>query len=649
MKKILLAAIPVLCFFAADAQTIYVSVKGSDKGAGTANAPYRTIAYAARKAQGGDTVKIAPGVYREQIEFTRSGKKDSPITFAGTRGKNGEFLTIVESPGPVITDWAPAPEIGAGIWKTSLKKRPDLMLMDGRMIFFINQQTMDLPRWKKLPEEIQTDMFWSKFGPTCKRLPGLDILSTPKDIKANHRYIGERRELFWETVGNVGSGWTNGVLYLRFANGDTPEKHKITATYGEGFILQDVSHLVFKDLHLRGSRIQFNLKGRSSDNVIDSCLMKHGGVRVNIGNDVKNTTVKNSILTSGFIRSDLFGHRRPEDMRGGLLYEIFKYMIGVSHSDDAGIVHQGENATITDNIFLCGLVGIRAYSSGMTVKGNLIRGMSSVGISTGPAATGIFTENLVMNCGITLRIHDLRAKRAKREEYHFRNLYVQGRHSGYQVFIHCESHRWGPDMVNFDKDKKGKPVYKKNPPAPVDPGKIHIYQNTFWGGADLASGFSARIISSRFREPLPFFFVNNVIKGSPRMETKSQYLFNGNLLYTFDQKMREMPQSDPEIARRNRLIDLKETANLWNSGNVAGLPDMTLKAGSPALECGIDLSKPFTANGREFKAFPGFAPGYFKGKAPAAGAFQPGESQEKFFLMYKKSEKISQMLNASTK
>ena len=38
-------------------------------------------------------------------------------------------------------------------------------------------------------------------------------------------------------------------------------------------------------------------------------------------------------------------------MRGGLLYEIFKYMIGVSHSDDAGIVHQGENATITDNIF----------------------------------------------------------------------------------------------------------------------------------------------------------------------------------------------------------------------------------------------------------------------------------------------------------
>ena len=648
MKKMLLF-VSCLSAGALSAAVFHVSPSGSNKNQGTEAAPFGSIAFAASKAKPGDVVKIGPGLYREQITFTKSGKKNAPITFVGSRGKNGEFLSIVEAPGRVITDWKPAPEIGENIWKTSLSKRPDLMMMDGKMILFINRQTMALPRWKKLPKEIQTDMFWSKFGPTCQRLPGLDILSTPKDIKANHRYLGDRRELFWETVGNVGSGWTNGVLYLRFANEDTPEKHKITATYGEGFILKNVSHLVFKDLHLRGSRTQFSLKGKSSDNVIDSCLMMHGGMRVRIDDDVQNTTVRNSILTAGFIRGDLFGHRSPQDMRGGLLYEIFKYMIGVSLSDDVGIFHQGKNVIITNNIFMRGLLGIRAYSSGMFVKGNVIRNMSSVGISTGAAATGIFTENIIMNCGIPLRIHDLRGKRAKREEYHFRNLYVQGRHSGSQIYIHCESHRWGPDVVNFEKDKRGVLVYKKNPPAPVDPGKIHIYHNTFWGGSDLSSGFSARIISTRFREPLPFFFANNVMKGSPRMETKSQYLFNGNLLYTFDQKMREMDQRDPEIARRNRLIDLKETANLWNSGNVAGLPDMTLKAGSPALECGIDLSKTFAANGREFKAFPGLAPGYFKGKAPAAGAFQMGESQEKFFLMYKKSEKIFQMLNASTK
>ena len=643
MKKVLLF-VSALSVGALSAAVFHVSPSGNNKNPGTAAAPFATIAFAASKAQPGDTVKIGPGLYREQVTFTRSGKKGKPVTFAGTRGKKGEFLSIVEAPGQVITNWTPAPEIGESIWKTPLSKRPDLLLMDGKMILFINNLTMDLPRWKTLPREIQTDMFWSKFGPNCKRLPGLDILSTPKDIKANHRYMGDRRELFWETMGNVGSGWTKGVLYIRFANGGKPQNHKITATYGEGFTLKNVAHLVFKDLHLRGSRIQFSLKGKSSDNTIDSCLMMHGGVRVNIEENVQNTTVKNSILTAGFIRGDLFRHRSPQDMRGGLLYETFKYMIGVSLSDDAGIVHQGKNATITNNVFMRGLLGIRAYSSGMLVKGNVIRNMSSVGISTGAAATGTFTENLIMDCGIPLRIHDLRGKRAKREEYHFRNLYIQGKHSGSQVFIHCESHRWGPDMVNFEKDKKGKMVYKKNPPDPVDPGKIHIYHNTFWGGSDLGSGFSARIVSTRFREALPFFFANNVIKGSPRMESKGQYLFNGNLLYTFDQKMREMRQNDPVIAQRNKLIDLKETAKLWKSDKVKGLPEMSLSANSPALECGIDLSRPFTANGREFKAFPGFKPGYFKGKAPAAGAFQQGESQEKFTRMFLKSEEIGRML-----
>ena len=270
--------------------------------------------------------------------------------------------------------------------------------------------------------------------------------------------------------------------------------------------------------------------------------------------------------------------------------------------------------------------------------------MSSVGISTGAAAVGTFTENIVMNCGIPLRIHDLRGKRAKREEYHFRNLYIQARHSGTMIYIHCESHRWGPDMVNFEKDKKGKAVYKKNPPAPVDPGKIHIYHNTFWGGADLFSGFSARIISTRFRQALPVFFVNNVIKGSPRMESKGQVLFNGNLLYTFDQAMREMRQNDPVVAQRNKLIGLKETEKLWNTGKAGGLPELTLRADSPAVGCGIDLSRPFTATGKQFKAFPGFAPGYFKGRAPAAGAFQEGASQEKFNKMFLKSEKAAMML-----
>ena len=71
---------------------------------------------------------------------------------------------------------------------------------------------------------------------------------------------------------------------------------------------------------------------------------------------------------------------------------------------------------------------------------------------------------------------------------------------------------------------------------------------------------------------------------------------------------------------------------------------MTLAPNSPALEAGIDISRPFTVNGKSYPAFPGFAPGYFKGKAPAAGALQAGESMERFIVLHRRAEEAVKML-----
>ena len=84
---------------------IHVSKAGSDANAGSADAPLASIARAVELAQAGDVVKIGPGIYREQIAFTRSGTKEAPIVFEGTRGKDGEYLTIVESPGSSVSNW----------------------------------------------------------------------------------------------------------------------------------------------------------------------------------------------------------------------------------------------------------------------------------------------------------------------------------------------------------------------------------------------------------------------------------------------------------------------------------------------------------------------------------------------------------------
>ena len=622
----------------------YVSPSGNDKNPGSAKAPFATIGRAASLANPGDTVKIGPGLYREQLTFTRSGKKDSPVTFAGTRGEKGEFLTVIEPPGETLSRWSSAPEVGPEVWKTPLAKRPDLVLMDGFMIAYVNRCTMELPRWKTLPAELDEEMLWSKYGPKCGRLPGFDLLSLPAGIKQKHEYFGSRREPFWPVIGNVLSGWHKGVLYVRFADGGRPQEHRFTVSSGSGFTLKDVSHLRFRDLHMRGSRSQFRLTGNSSHNTIEKCLLMHGGNRVLIERPAEHTTVEGCILTAGFIRGDVFRLRKPDDMRGGMIYLVFKYITGISTSDDMGVNDMGNHTRIAACVFLQGLIGIEAFGTDEEVCGNVVREMASVGICTGARTTGKFHRNLVMDCGIPLRIHDVRHKRAKREEYHYGNLYVQAPRDGSQIWVHCTSHKYGDDVINFEP---GTGKYKAHPPNPVDAGKFYIYHNTFWGGSErdtFMTQLPVLYLSRRFRMAMPFIAVNNIFKDHGNWRQSQQELFAGNVLYAFSDNSK-MERRDPSVLKFNRALTREETERVWKQGGLPGLPDLTLAPGSPALEAGIDISRPFTVNGKTYPPLPGFAPGYFEGKAPAAGALQKGESMERFITMHRRAEAAVGMLN----
>lgn len=202
-------------------------------------------------------------------------------------------------------------------------------------------------------------------------------------------------------------------------------------------------------------------------------------------------------------------------------------------------------------------------------------------------------------------------------------------------------------MVNFEK---GTQIYKQNPPDPVDAGKFYIYHNTFWGGFDKGwnCAFRVRQYSKMFRMAMPFYVVNNIYKDNPVLGAKTHELAGPNLLYVFDETVSAMRRVEPEVVKINKVLDINASQKIWNKNDLPGLPDLTLAPDSPALEAGIDISKPFTANGKQYPALPGFKPGYFKGKAPAAGALQAGESMDHFIEMFRKSEKISNMLKRGT-
>ena len=63
---------PLAALHAAD---LHVDARcGDDGNPGTAARPFKTVSKAAARAQAGDTVRIATGVYREAVNLNRSGK-----------------------------------------------------------------------------------------------------------------------------------------------------------------------------------------------------------------------------------------------------------------------------------------------------------------------------------------------------------------------------------------------------------------------------------------------------------------------------------------------------------------------------------------------------------------------------------------------
>ena len=61
---------------------LYVDIKFlNNSGDGTKEKPFGTISEAAAIAQPGDTVHVAPGVYREYVSPANGGTEDARITY----------------------------------------------------------------------------------------------------------------------------------------------------------------------------------------------------------------------------------------------------------------------------------------------------------------------------------------------------------------------------------------------------------------------------------------------------------------------------------------------------------------------------------------------------------------------------------------
>lgn len=89
---------------------IYVDINADSDGDGSQDRPYRHLNDAAKAAMPGDTVLVAPGIYRECINPINAGKEDAPITY-----RSVEPLGAVISGAERITNWE---HYEGTVWRT---------------------------------------------------------------------------------------------------------------------------------------------------------------------------------------------------------------------------------------------------------------------------------------------------------------------------------------------------------------------------------------------------------------------------------------------------------------------------------------------------------------------------------------------------
>lgn len=126
--------------------TYFVDDAGSDSlGNGSIGNPFGTINHAKNFAVAGDSVSIREGIYREQVNLTRSGTAGNPITFEAYNGE--EVLITTTEP---LTGWT---QHSGNIYRATFDSN---IFGRNNLTLFVNDVLMTEAHWSDLGGNIDT-------------------------------------------------------------------------------------------------------------------------------------------------------------------------------------------------------------------------------------------------------------------------------------------------------------------------------------------------------------------------------------------------------------------------------------------------------------------------------------------------------------
>ncbi|WP_298545600.1 RICIN domain-containing protein [uncultured Aquimarina sp.] len=561
---------------------IYVSKTGNDNNSGTYNSPYRTIQKAANVAQAGQTVTIRAGVYYENVVVKNSGTNENKIIFKGELDNQGKHLTIIDG-SKEISGWIRDSRFSNGVYYHTQSIQPNTLVLHQ------NGDTYDIAKLANFNYPIETIINYNN-----------NHEITTVWNKQTVRYWDGLEALYY---------YKNGRIYLRFRGNDNPNNKKIRYSTKSGFLIDNKSDIIIKDLKIRASVRGIELYGANTkNNKVDNCYLINGQERVLIvngafNNEIANSTMKMQGMPSNYIGGAWGSGNKYIHAVKEHIYNVYKNEVGISrHSpnEDCGIDFVGSDSKdIYGNRYKEGGAGNKIYGNNISeslaavvmkstrntkIYNNVIHNTSSMAFEVHENSFGIEVyDNLFYDINFLSRIQKSNIQKPRRVFFYRNRCWNEPGVGAPFIYAH------------FDNGEN----YRGN--------EIYIYHNSFSGGnTNISSAFSTNLDN--------YFLVNNIFSNTlgPRNVIKSVGKYDYNWCGGQFTKR--------DYYGSNNI--LRSDSKLWSDNT---RPDFKLTSNSEAIDAGIDLSKT-KINGL---LLPGMYPGYFNGNKPDLGAYEFGPSSDK--------------------
>lgn len=558
---------------------------------------YPTIQAALDAARAGDTVLLAPGVYRERVRFAHSGAHGAPVTLAGEPG------AIIDGSTPVELNWVPAPDIAPGVWRASVDFMPFTVTANGQTITTLDEKRTSFDSKKETNAIDANKIEWRDAFKNGIRRSGWD------GVRALAMYRQKQRELI-----------------LRFQHDIDPRTMNITVAPREPVVLIDgADRCVVRGITLRNSAIGVQI-ANSLGSVVEHCVIDPADYGIQLDPGADRATLRfNRITLNPYAGANPWRRGSWDNWQAhkiGGFYDRIGIKIGRTlgghqihdnhiHDHWDGIDDHGNPPWGPQD-------NPPADNPGLRVHHNLIENLNDDAMETmGPGVDGEWHHNIIRRtrCGFRIKAPH------RGPLYLHHNIFLENkedfRNWAQGTQFHPEAEVWV--YHNTSTSDPAVTMNYKNTPTPPSATGYRYYNNLFW---------SRQWVLKKDTDPAPDWRADHNVYLRVSSDYPRPWDGPSGRGYDSPGYANRYPDEEQRVAAWQADRDAAASAgldldSLWRESGPAGFRDaiagdLALVFDSPARGRGADLLKLPHAP----KQLPGIVPG----DTPDAGALQFGES-----------------------